>query len=179
MYEHDFCEYAVQKKKEGGYLVKILLCVLLALAMCAVIVFVILPKYGIPFGMIGIGLVILLLWFLSRYTAIEYEYTQTGSVVDFAAVYSAQYRKEFLSVDLKESGRSVAPYKNGRIEGGHKVQKVLDLRSSQSIQNAYAIVYEADGAVNAVLFDASKRMIENIRRQVPSITVLSDNLPEL
>ena len=59
------------------------------------------------------------------------------------------------------------------------MQKVLDLRSSQSIPHAYAIVYEADGAVNAVLFDASKRMIENIRRQVPSITVLSDNLPEL
>ena len=45
--------------------------------------------------------------------------------------------------------------------------------------NAYIIVYEAEGGTEAVLFDANARMIENIRHQVPSVTVLSDGLPEL
>jgi|GEM_PF-1239025 len=177
MYDYDFCEYAVEKKKEGGYLAKILLCCALALALSLVIVFVILPYFGILFGLLGIGVVILVLWFLSRYIAIEYEYTQTGATMDFAAVYSKQYRKEFLSVDLKKSARLVAPYKDGRIDG-HNPKKILDLRSSKSVPNAYVIVYEEDGSTHAVLFDATKRIIDNIRHQVPSITVLADGLPE-
>ena len=44
--------------------------------------------------------------------------------------------------------------------------------------HAYIIVYETGDGTEAVLFDASARMVENIRMQVPSVTVLSDGLPE-
>ena len=177
MYEHDFCEYAVGKKKEGSYLAKILLSIPVA-AVLLVVVFLKLMPLGIAIGLCGFAAVGFALWYLSRYTAIEYEYSQTGAVLDFAAVYSGQYRREILSLDLKKSARLIAPYKNGRIEGGFAPQKILDLRSSKSAPNAYVVVYETENGQNAVLFDATKRIVSNLRYHVPSVTVLSDELPE-
>ena len=101
-----------------------------------------------------------------------------GAIFDAASVYNKQYRREQVSVDLKKSARLVAPYKNGRIEGGFSPKKIRDLRSSPDVPHAYIIVYETEGGTEAVLFDASARMVENIRMQVPSVTVLSDGLPE-
>ncbi len=177
MYEHDFCEYAVEKKKEGAYLLKIVLCVLAAAA-ALIAVFTWLMPLGPSYGLIGIAVIAFALWYLSRYTFIEYEYSQTGTVLDFAAVYSKQYRREILSVDLKKSARLVAPYKNGRIEGGFAPKKITDLRSAKDTPYAYVVVYETEHGQSAVLFDATKRIIANIRYQVPSVTVLSDELPE-
>ncbi len=178
MYEYDFCEYAVEKKKEGRYLAMLCLSVVLAVAFVISFFWVILPASGFAIGLVIFAAVCLALWYLSRFTYIEYEYTQTGATLDFAAVYSKQYRREKLSVDLKKSARSVAPYKNGRIEGGFSVRSVLDLRSSASSEYAYALVYEEDKVQKAVLFDATKRLIGNIYHQIPSVTVLSDALPE-
>lgn len=177
MYEHDFCEYAVEKKKEGAYLAKIILSVLLA-TVAVIAVFLWVMPYEVSFGLIALVAVGALLWYLSRYTFIEYEYSQTGAILDFAAVYSKQYRRELLSVDLKKSARLIAPYKNGRIEGGFHPTRITDLRSSKDTPNAYVAVYETEGGVHAVLFDATKRIVGNIRYQVPSVTVLSDDLPE-
>lgn len=178
MYEHDFCEYAVEKKKEGRYLGMICLAAVLAVVFAVAFFWVILPAAGFVWGLLIFAAVCLGLWYLSRFTYIEYEYTQTGGTLDFAAVYSKQYRREKLSVDLKKTARSVAPYKNGRIEGGFSVSSVMDLRSSASSESAYVLVYQDEKVQKAVLFDATKRLIENIRHQVPSVTVLSDNLPD-
>lgn len=177
MYEHDFCEYAVEKKKEGRY--RLMLCLSIVLAIVFVVVFFwkILPAAGFTFGLLIFAAVCLALWYLSRFTFIEYEYTQTGSTLDFAAVYSKQYRREKLSVDLKKSARRVAPYTDGRIDG-FSVTSVMDLRSSASAENAYVLVYEENKTQKAVLFDATARLIRNIYHQVPSITVVSDTLPE-
>ena len=177
MYEHDFCEYAVEKKKEGRYLLLLGLSVVLAIVFVVAFFWVILPAAGFAFGLLIFAAVCLALWYFSRFTYIEYEYTQTGGTLDFAAVYSKQYRREKLSVDLKKTARRVAPYTNGRIEG-FSVSSVLDLRSSASSENGYVLVYEEDKTQKAVLFDATKRLIENIYHQVPSVTVRSETLPE-
>lgn len=185
MYEHDFCEYAVEKKKEGRYLGMLCLSVVLAivsvvLAIVFVVLFfwMILPAAGFTFGLLIFAAVCLALRYLSRFTFIEYEYTQTGSTLDFAAVYSKQYRREKLSVDLKKSARRVAPCKDGKIGGGFSVSSVLDLRSSASAENAYVLVYEDEKMQKAVLFDATDRLIENIYHQVPSITEMPKKQPE-
>ena len=177
MYEHDFCEYAVEKKKEGRYLLMLCLSIVLAIVFVVVFFWKILPAAGFTFGLLIFAAVCLALWYLSRFTFIEYEYTQTGSTLDFAAVYSKQYRREKLSVDLKKSARRVAPYTDGRIEG-FSVTSVMDFRSSPTAENAYVLVYEENKTQKAVLFDATGRLIQNIYHQVPSITVVSDTLPE-
>ena len=178
MYEHDFCEYAVKKKCSGRYLA-LLVCVSVAMLAFIVCFFLlILPAAGLFIGAIVLTLFGTLVWYLSRFSSIEYEYTQTAGIFDAASVYSKQYRKERVSVDLKKSARLVAPYKNGRIEGGYSPRRIHDLRSSPDAANAYIIVYETEDGTEALLFDATARMIENIRHQVPSVTVLADGLPE-
>jgi hypothetical protein len=177
MYEHDFCEYAVEKKKEGAYLAKMILATVLATA-AVIAVLVLLMPYEVSFGLIALAAVGALVWYLSRYTFIEYEYSQTGATLDFAAVYSKQYRREILSIDLKKSARRIAPYTDGNFGDGFRPKKVTDLRSAKQTPNAYAVIYEEENGQSAVLFDANKRIVENIWHQVPSVTVRSDTLPE-
>lgn len=179
MYEHDFCEYAVRKKAEGAYLAALCAAAALALLFAAVFFLFLLPALGLLWSAVILAAAGALLWYLSRFTAIEYEYTLTGSIFDAAAVYNRQYRREKLSVDLKKSARRCAPYQNGRFEGGLTPKKIHDLRSSKRSACAYALVYEANRGCEALLFDASARMIDCIWRVIPSVTVRSDNLPEL
>ena len=60
MYENDFCEYAVVKKKEGAYIAKIILCAALALAVSAVSIALLLFKGVI--GFIPLALVCAAVW---------------------------------------------------------------------------------------------------------------------
>ena len=128
MYEHDFCEYAVKKVCAGRYLA-LLVCVSVALLAFVVCFFLfILPAAGLFIGAVVLTLFGTLVWYLSRFSFIEYEYTQTAGIFDAASVYCKQYRKERVSVDLKKSARLVAPYKDGRIEGACEGKRV-DVRS--------------------------------------------------
>ncbi len=82
MYEHDFCEYAVKKKIGGRIPCKAgardaRLGGLRGLLFCADPAAV-----GLFFGAIIFTLFATLMWYLSRFAAIEYEYTQTGAIFD-------------------------------------------------------------------------------------------------
>ena len=176
MYEHDFCEYAVEKKKSGAYLVKTAAAVLALLALVIVAFTVIVPLFGMGVGLIALVLIGAAVWYLSRFLTIEYEYTQTGSTIDFAAVYSKQYRKEKLSLDIKKSASKVAPVKD--VPELKNISKIYDFRSSENIDNGYAILFDEGGAKCAVLFDATKRIITNLRHAFPSAVTVAENLPE-
>ena len=180
MYEHDFCEYAVKKKMGGAYLAKLVLALAAAAVFVVCFFALILPAVGLFFGAIIFTLFATLMWYLSRFTAVEYEYTQTGAFFDVASVYNKQYRREQLSIDLKKSAYLVAPLaENTRAVDDLVPKYIHDFRSSPDVPNAYVILYDAENGSEALLFDASVRMIENIRRQVPSKTHLADGLPEL
>lgn len=174
MYEYDFCEYAVEKKKNGAYLAKIILCAIAAVLLTVTAFTVVIPLGGMSIGLIALVLIGVLVWYFSRFLSIEYEYTQTASELDFAAVYSKQYRKEKLSVDIKKSAKRIAPVNEAELRG----IKVYDFRSESDSENGYMLIFEDDGTRRAVLFDATRRLITNLRRQSPSVVTLSDNLPE-
>ena len=70
MYEHDFCEYAVEKKKEGGTLALICLAVVLALVFAVAFFWFILPLAGFAWGLLIFAAVCFALWYLSRFTFI-------------------------------------------------------------------------------------------------------------
>ncbi len=175
MYENDFCEYAVEKKKEGSYLTKIILAVVFAIVSAFVIFTVLIPRYGFV-GFIAAVLVIALFWYLSRFMYIECEYSQSGAFMDFAYVYSKQYRKDKLSVDLKKCAKKIAPY-TGNFDG-FNVRDVLDMRSSTKAENSYMLIFEDKDGSHAVLFDATKRLVNNLYHQIPSAVTVSKELPE-
>ncbi|MBE6679801.1 MAG: hypothetical protein E7598_04685 [Ruminococcaceae bacterium] len=175
MYENDFCEYAVEKKKEGSYLAKIVLAVAAAIVAAFVIFTILIPRYGFV-GLLAAVLAIALFWYLSRFTYIECEYSQSGAFLDFSYVYSKQYRRDKLSVDLKKCAKKIAPY-TGKFEG-FNVKDVLDMRSSATAANSYMLVFEDNDGTHAVLFDATKRLVNNLYHQVPSLVTVSKELPE-
>ena len=178
MYEHDFCEYAVKKKVGGTYLAKLVLGATAAAVFVLCFFALILPAVGLFYGAIILLLFATLVWYLSRFYAIEYEYTQTGGTFDAAAVYNKQYRRELVSIDLKKSARLVAPYKGGLIEGGFIPKKRRDLRSSPDAPNPYVIIYDTGDGDAAVIFDATARIVNNMHMQVPAVTVVDPGLSE-
>ena len=175
MYENEFCEYAVNKKAEGAFLAKIIACAVIFALVCAVSFLFVIPSSPAA-GVALIGATILVAWYLSRFSSIEYEYSVSGDYMDFAAIYSKQYRKEKLSVDLKKCARKVMPF-NGTF-GDFKVKSVLDLRSSAKISNSYVLIYDDGNGEKAVLFNATKKLVDNVFRRVPSLVVRDTNLPE-
>ncbi len=175
MYENDFCEYAVVKKKEGAYLAKIIICAVFAVLAVAVAFVFVIPLAGVV-GFVVIALVAALVWYLSRFLLIEYEYSLAGEYMDFAAVYSKQYRKELLSVELKKAAVKAMPY-DGEAKG-YNIASIKDFRSSKDVKNAYILIYEDGEVQKAVIFDATKKIIENMFRQTPSLVVRSNDLPE-
>lgn len=175
MYENDFCEYAVEKKKEGSYLAKIVLAALLAVVLAFVIFAVLVPRFGFV-GLLAAVVAVGIFWYLSRFMYIECEYSQSGAYMDFSYVYSKQYRKDKLSVDLKKCAKKVAPY-NGNFDGCN-VKEVLDMRSSSKAPNSYMLIFEDKNGQHAVLFDATKRLVNNLYHQIPSAVVVSNDLPE-
>ncbi len=175
MYENDFCEYAVVKKKEGAYLAKIAATLLFAALAAFAIFAVLIPRFG-AVGLLAAVAVGALLWYLSRFMYIECEYSQSGAFIDFSFVYSKQYRRDKLSVDLKKCARKVAPF-SGKFDG-FNVKYVLDMRSSAAAQNSYMLVFEDESGSHAVLFDATKRLVDNLYHQIPSMVVRSNDLPE-
>ena len=175
MYENDFCEYAVKRKIEGAYLVKTIICAIV-LVLIAVAAFVFLVPFSGAIALLIIALDVALMWYLSRYTSIEYEYTLSGEYMDFAAIYSMQYRKELLSVELKKNAKKVMPF-DGDF-GGFNVNRVFDFRSSKAAAHPYILVFDDEGGVKAVVFDATKKIVENMFHQVPSLVERSASLPE-
>ena len=175
MFENEFCEYAVVKKIEGAYLAKIILCTILLIGICVASFLFVIPS-SLAVGALLIAAAGIAAWYLSRFTAIEYEYSLSGEYMDFAAIYSKQYRREKLSVELKKEAKKVFPF-DGNFDG-FNVEKVLDLRSSSNVKNAYVMVYESNEHICAVVFDATKKIVEHMFHQIPSLVVRADTLPE-
>lgn len=176
MLDHDFCEHAVLKNKEGAYLAKICVAIILSLIFAICFFFFILPIVGFTVGILIFGAVCLVLWFFSRYTYIEFEYSVSGGFIDFSEIYSKQYRKDKVSIDLKSQARRIAPFCGDF--GELKVSKVFDMRSSASAENSYFIAYSEGKELSAVLFDATKKSVDILFRTVPSVVTRADNLPE-
>ncbi len=175
MYENDFCEYAVVKKKEGSYLAKIIAAFVLTVLIAFVTFAFLIPRYG-TVGLLAVAVAAGILWYLSRFMYIECEYSQSGAYLDFSYVYSKQYRKDKLSVDLKKSAKKIAPY-NGSFDS-FNVSHVLDMRSSAKSPYSYMLIYDDGNGISAVLFDATEQMIDNLFHQVPSAVVRSTGFPK-
>ena len=180
MYEHDFCEYAVRKKAEGKYLAARCAAAALILLFAAVFFFLsLIPMLGLLWSAAILAAAGVLIWYLSRFTLIEYEYTLTGAIFDAAAVYNRQYRKEKLSVDLKKirALRALQRRADRRRVCAEKKSSTCAPRQAPRAPTRWST--KPKKGCEAVLFDASARMIECIRRVIPSVTTVSDGLPEL
>ncbi|MBQ7660561.1 MAG: hypothetical protein IJS44_00725 [Clostridia bacterium] len=169
MDERNFCEYAVKKRhtpRQIALYAGVALGVTLAAALGAaaalaaqVGVLAVLPLLG------GAGV----LYYLSRYLSVEYEFTQTEDVFDVAEILSKKYRREKLSVQLRDAALRIAPY-DGELPRDASGAKVYDFLAAPDAENPYYILFAREGARGVILFNATPRMVENLFYQVPSVT---------
>lgn len=164
-----FCETLVEKKVTSTDKIKKLLLFIIS-AIVSFICILFIPMMGTLLA-IGIWVVV---YFIQKYFYIEFEYTLAMNELDFAKIISKEKRKHLLSLDLKEA-EIVAPSTHLKIKDAITTDtQVLDYSSHDSSKKKYSIVTRYNGKNTQILFEPSATMLQGIRKQFPSKTVIED-----
>ena len=162
--EKGVADYTIAKKSEGSYKTKRILFIV------ALIVFVILLCVGgyliNPFvvlaGLALSGIGIRIVWyFLHRYLEIEYSYAIQNAELICTEIYGNKSDKLLLRTRMSTIEK-VVPY-----EGSYKTdvdsenyEKTVDIRSTPSTDQAYAVVYRTESGKGLVLLEACDKTLE-------------------
>lgn len=162
-----FCETLVEKKiTSTDKMKKILLFVVSAIVSFVCLLFI--PMFG---ALLGIGIWVLV-YFAIKYFYIEYEYILAMNELDFAKIISKEKRKHLLSLDLKEA-EIIAPSTYFKVKDAVTSDtQTLDYSSNDSSKKKYSIVTRYNGKNIQILFEPSATMLQGIRKQFPSKTVI-------
>lgn len=159
-----FIEEIVKKKKEGKdwafAIVVGSVCMILALAFLLFGLFFsffwVLAGLSVYFGY----------FFISRRWAVEYEYSLTNDLFDIDMIYAKRSRKRIFSTNCKEID-SIGPY-NPEEHIHKKYANTYFCCTSKKAEDLWYIVAKGSSESNSLyVFNASERMLEGLRSQIP------------
>ena len=153
----NIAEYTVEKKKEGTYaLMRVLFFVIMAAVFIGLIVlFYQLIQYaaiivGFAFsGMAGW----MLYFFVYRYLQIEYSYAIENAELICTEIYGNKSDKLLLRTKMSTIEK-VVPYEGTYKEAidAEKFDKVIELRSTPSTDQAYCVVYKTEAGGKGIVY---------------------------
>lgn len=161
-----FCEAIVKKQPDSKDLMKKVGAIILT-------ILIVIASPFIPFvGILVVAAAIAFDYFLFKRLNIEYEYALTMTDLDVAKIMSKEKRKQLLTLDLKQAD-IIGPANHQKVKDvDTNALKVIDCTSGQSSKNVYAVITKQDGKGVKLLFEPSETMINGIRKQLPSKTVI-------
>lgn len=163
-----FCEAIVKKKTTANDLLK------KGIAIFISVLLILLSMVFIPFFsfIIVVG-VIVIDYFFFKQLNIEFEYALTMSELDIAKIMSKEKRKHLMTLDLKQAD-IIGPVGHQKVKDCLSENiKVIDCSSREENRNVYAVITKQDGKAIQLLFEPSETMIQGIRKQLPSKTILN------
>lgn len=164
-----FCETLVEKKVTSTDKMKKILLVIVSTIVSFICLFTI-PMFG---TLLGIGIWVAV-YFVIKYFHIEFEYILTMNELDFAKIISKEKRKHLLTLDLKEA-EIIAPSTHPKLKSGITTDtQVLDYSSNDSSKKKYSIITRYNGKNIQILFEPSETMLQGIRKQFPSKTIIEE-----
>lgn len=164
-----FCETLVKKTVTStDKMKKILLFVVSIIVSFACLFYI--PMIG---TLLGVG-VWVFVYFILKYFYIEFEYTLTMNELDFAKIISKEKRKHLLTLDLKEV-TIIAPSNHQKIKDAMITDtQIFDYSSNDSSKKKYSIIGKHNGKNIQILFEPSANMLQGIRKQFPSKTIIEN-----
>lgn len=164
-----FCETLVKKMVTGSDTMKKILLFVVA-AVISFFSFFFIPMIGM---LIAIGVWVLVAY-LIKYFHIEFEYTLTMNELDIAKIISKEKRKHLLTLDLKEAS-IIAPSNHHKTKDAiSSGTQILDYSSNDCTKQTYSIVTKQNGKNVQILFEPSVTMLQGIRKQFPSKTIIEN-----
>lgn len=162
-----FCEAIVKKKTTTKDLMKKTIAVLLS------ILLILLGIIFVPFAAVIVVVVVIAIdYFFFKQLNIEFEYALTMSDLDIAKIMSKEKRKHLMTLDLKQADM-IAPIGHQKIKDVlSQGVKVIDCSSGEANRKVYSVITKKDGKAIQLLFEPSETMIQGIRKQFPSKTIL-------
>lgn len=109
--------------------------------------------------------IMILMWYLSRFVSIEYEYTILSGEITFEAVYGRRQRKKYYTTPLKNIEK-LAPV-NGKAVKKEDFQGVTrEVFCAAKMENSktwYAIVKEENGEKTLLFFEVTEKAEKALR----------------
>ncbi len=118
-----------------------------------------------PVCMAGVLLMFGIMYFVFPRLQVEYEYSYVNGVVDIAAVYSKQSRKELTEVNLTEAA-CVAPLHSHHLDSYGETYRVVDYSAKDASKKPYVAV-EGGEKSRKVLLQLDDVMINDLKYRIP------------
>ncbi|MCQ2429175.1 MAG: hypothetical protein MJ192_02480 [Clostridia bacterium] len=171
MNEFNTYEFVVNRKKEGKYKLSLFLgraAVILVFVIIAVVLCVCnMPMLvAIEFPLIPVGI------YVAKLFTQEYEYSMTSGIMTFSLIRGSSKRKKLLELMIKDF-REIAPYDNracGHLEN-IGIKKDYQLFSSPDAPDVYYGLFEKDGEMQVVYFEATQQALKILRFYNPATVV--------
>lgn len=162
-----FCETIVKKKVTTQDRLKKMMTIIIS-ALIIAITFLMIPM----FSPIIVAIVVAFNYFFLKRFDIEYEYALTMNDLDVAKIMSKEKRKHLMTLDLKQADM-IAPVTHQKTKDAlPQSVKIVDCSSGETGRTVYSIIIKQDGKAIQFLFEPSEMMIQGIRKQFPSKTVM-------
>lgn len=162
----NYAEYLVKRKGDKTLLFKKLGLVLLAIVILAAgYVFLIsrMAAFMLPL-VIGTAA---LVWYLWRYTNIEYEYIILSGTVEVYRIYGERVRKKILEFETKNI-ENVAPLEKHPDVKNATYSVVTDCSSGEKSDELYFVTYTAEHGKGILYLNVIKKTLDVFRYYKPS-----------
>lgn len=114
----------------------------------------------------------MLIFFTWRYLSVEYEYSMTSGTVTFSYIYGGRSRKATLEMPIKDF-QEIAPLDDAaytRLEA-RQIGTEYRFISSDSAPDMYYALFEENGELSVVLFEATQKALSILRFYNPNTVV--------
>ncbi len=171
MNKNNTFEFVVDEKAEGSRKIKKILgrAGLLAIVFGFFVGCLLIKLYALailPLLMLGL---VLYFWKLFN---VELEYSMTSGVMTFSRIYGGQRRKKMLEVFIKDM-REIAPVVDDTMAHLNSLGVAQDYRfaSSSYADDMYYAIFDKDGKLCVVYFEATQKALQILRYYNPSTVI--------
>lgn len=173
MNEFNTYDFVVTRKKEGKYRLKVIFgrigIVALFLGIAGILIAFNLPwLVAILFPLIPVGV------YMGKLLVEEYEYSMTSGTITFSLIRGSSKRKKLLELLIKDF-REIAPYDDNACAHLESIgiRKDYRLFSSADAPDVYYGLFEKDGQMQVVYFEATQKALQ-ILRFYNTVTVVTN-----
>lgn len=158
----NYTEFLVEREKDANIRKTKLFIFLGSVAYSALMFWIMFVLTKLPVLFIPYILILVIgIWYFSRYTKIEYEYVIASASFSVDKILARSKRKKILDIKIKDF-KKIAPYEEFDKYSNGKIEEVF-CGSSKKSPDLYFAEYFENGTRKAVVFDATKKALNILK----------------
>lgn len=152
----NYAEYLVKRCDSKILLTKISLVLLAFVIVVAIVVFL----SAFPWAMLPLCVgTMALIWFLWRFTCVEYEYIIVSATVEVHRIFGERSRSKLFEIKTSDIEK-VAPLSAHPEISGQKFVEVTDITSGKAKDETYFVLYNCEGGKGIIYLNVIKKTLD-------------------